>query len=193
MSKVKLLKPEHGVVYECYKGYVDEDGDRARKGQLFIFDGDITYNNHYIFAKASGRGIDIYVDYSDFESHFCPQYTERDVEEKLPTKQTPDVKIDIELVEGTWAQVKEHFAELPSALQEILKMQLPALFDTPQAFEFDEEKNIFSTRNTDTLPFFVGRGLVEKEDKMKCIVVQHNYTAELFECDGYQCIRFVRK
>jgi hypothetical protein len=188
----KLLKPERDVVYECYKGYIDEQGDRARKGQLFVFEGEDTFNKYYVFAKASGRGVGIYVNYSDFESHFCPQYTERDIEEKLPTKQTPDVKIDIELIEGTWAQVKEHFDELPSALQEILKIQMPALFDTPQAFKF-EEQNIFSTNNKLPTPFFVGNGLVNGADAMKCIVVQRGYTAELFDSpQGRQCIRFVQ-
>jgi len=66
-------KFKHDVVYRCYKGFTDRDGDRARKGQRFKLrdyydDGDI------IFAKASGRGIDIIFNEETAHQYLCPQY-----------------------------------------------------------------------------------------------------------------------
>ena len=35
----KAIKPKQGVVYECYKGFVDSGSDRVRTGQKFVWDG----------------------------------------------------------------------------------------------------------------------------------------------------------
>lgn len=68
----KAIKPQQGVVYECYKGFTDAVGDRARKGQKFVWDGETRSGGVYVFEKASGRGTEIYVPGDEFTSHFCP-------------------------------------------------------------------------------------------------------------------------
>lgn len=69
----KAIKPKQGVVYECYKGFTDPGGDRARKGQKFIWDGSKNHNgNFYELKKASGRGVEIYVPVGEFASYFYP-------------------------------------------------------------------------------------------------------------------------
>ena len=63
-------KFKHDVVYRCYKGFTDWDGDRARKGQRFKLkeyrDGNI------IFEKASGRGTDIIFREETAHQYLCP-------------------------------------------------------------------------------------------------------------------------
>ena len=73
------IKPQVGVVYECYKGFTDSHGDRCRVGQKFIFKGDeesyvknIDGEGYYYMNKASGRGTQIEVHEDKFASHFCP-------------------------------------------------------------------------------------------------------------------------
>lgn len=65
-------KFKHDVVYRCYKGFTDWDGDRARKGQRFKLkeyrDGNI------VFEKASGRGTDIIFKEETAHQYLCPQY-----------------------------------------------------------------------------------------------------------------------
>jgi len=66
-------KFEHDVVYECYKGFTDHMGDRARKGQRFklrdYYDGDL------IFEKVSGRGVDIIFKEETAHHYLCPAPT----------------------------------------------------------------------------------------------------------------------
>jgi hypothetical protein len=68
------IKPQVGVVYECYKGFTDSHGDRCRKGQKYIFKGSEAYENddYYYMDKASGRGAQIEIAKDKFASHFCP-------------------------------------------------------------------------------------------------------------------------
>jgi hypothetical protein len=71
----KTIKPKQGVVYECYKGFVDHYGDRCRTGQKFTYDGDnemAEENKYYTLDKASGRGIQIAVPLDKFVAHFIP-------------------------------------------------------------------------------------------------------------------------
>jgi len=71
----KTIKPKQGVVYECYKGFVDHYGDRCRTGQKFTYDGDnemAEENKYYTLDKASGRGIQIAVPLDKFAAHFIP-------------------------------------------------------------------------------------------------------------------------
>jgi hypothetical protein len=75
----KTIKPKQGVVYECYKGYIDSGLDRVRVGQKFVWDGD-DYGSQYSFDKASGRGICVLVPKDKFASYFIP--TEQQVETK---------------------------------------------------------------------------------------------------------------
>ena len=83
----KAIKPQQGVVYECYKGFTDHYGDRCRAGQKFIYDGDdvqsIT-NEYYTLDKASGRGMGIAVPLDKFTSHFCPAWVEPKQTETKP-------------------------------------------------------------------------------------------------------------
>ena len=67
----KTIKPKQGVVYECYKGYVDSGLDRVRVGQKFVWDGDDN-GVQYAFDKASGRGMCVLVPKDKFASHFIP-------------------------------------------------------------------------------------------------------------------------
>ena len=71
---ITKIKPQVGVVYECYKGFTDSHGDRCRKGQKFIFKGGSAYenDNYYYMDKASGRGAQIEIRKDKFASHFCP-------------------------------------------------------------------------------------------------------------------------
>jgi len=69
------IKPKQGVVYECYKGFTDQYGDRCRVGQKFIYDGDdksSAENEYYCLEKASGRGVRIVVPLDKFHSYFIP-------------------------------------------------------------------------------------------------------------------------
>jgi hypothetical protein len=69
------IKPQKGIVYECYKGFVDHYGDRCRTGQKFTYDGDngmAEENEYYTLDKASGRGIQIAVPLDKFAAHFIP-------------------------------------------------------------------------------------------------------------------------
>jgi hypothetical protein len=71
------IKPKQGVVYECYKGFTDEFGDRARVGQKFILEDDqpqelIDFNGYYVMQKSSGRGTSIAAPISNFASYFIP-------------------------------------------------------------------------------------------------------------------------
>jgi len=71
----KAIKPQQGIVYECYKGFIDQFGDRCRAGQKFTYDGDegmSEENEYYTFDKASGRGIQIAVPLDKFAAHFIP-------------------------------------------------------------------------------------------------------------------------
>ena len=65
------IKPKQGVVYECYKGYIDSGLDRVRVGQKFVWDGDDD-GSQYCLEKASGRGVCVLVPKDKFASYFCP-------------------------------------------------------------------------------------------------------------------------
>lgn len=67
----KAIKPQQGVVYECYKGYTDSGNDRVRTGQKFVWDGDDN-GSQYVLNKASGRGMSVLVPKDKFASYFCP-------------------------------------------------------------------------------------------------------------------------
>ena len=71
----KAIKPKQGIVYECYKGFVDQYGDRCRTGQKFTYDGDdreSATNEYYTLEKASGRGVRIAIPLDKFTAHFIP-------------------------------------------------------------------------------------------------------------------------
>jgi hypothetical protein len=67
----KSIKPQQGIVYECYKGFTDFNGDRCRVGQKFVYYSDYG-RDFYLMDKASGRGIDIVIPKDKFAAHFYP-------------------------------------------------------------------------------------------------------------------------
>jgi hypothetical protein len=85
----KAIKPKQGVVYECYKGFTDQFGDRCRAGQKFTYDGDngmAEENEYYTFDKASGRGIQIAVPLDKFMAHFIPAEQQTESKFKIGDK-----------------------------------------------------------------------------------------------------------
>ena len=68
----KTIRPKQGVVYECYKGFTDIGGDRCRTGQKFVWKGETKASDIYVLAKASGRGMEMYVRGEQFASYFIP-------------------------------------------------------------------------------------------------------------------------
>lgn len=195
MAKVvSMIKPERDVVYECYRGYTDQYGDRARVGQKFVFNGDII-DGCFVLAKASGRGVSIAVEDAKFAAHFCPATTPEKEDTAPQAAETP-FGVEAHLIGGTWDDVKEYLDEMPEFIKALLKRAKPELFEVPKpkpkVFEFKERENRFGTGYG--TPFFVGKGLVEKEDVLRCLVVERGYKAELFEGPiGRQCIRFVEE
>jgi hypothetical protein len=101
----KAIKPQQGVVYECYKGFTDFNGDRCRVGQKFVY-----YNDYgpdgYLMDKASGRGIDIVIPKDKFAAHFCPAAEQTEIKVKSKFKVGDKVMISDDSiwygVEDTW-------------------------------------------------------------------------------------------
>jgi hypothetical protein len=91
------IKPQVGVVYECYKGFTDSHGDRCRVGQKYIFKGGEAYENddYYYMDKASRRGAQIEIAKDKFASHFCPANCEQAKQESdIEFKVGDEVMID---------------------------------------------------------------------------------------------------
>ena len=98
----KTIKPQQGVVYECYKGFTDTAGDRCRVGQKFTWDGDTKFGDIYTFEKVSGRGLEIYVSADKFASHFIPSAEQTESEFKVGDKVRIVKSSDWYGVEGDW-------------------------------------------------------------------------------------------
>ena len=183
--------PKEGVVYECYKGFTDDYGDRARRGQKFVFfDND---NEDVILERASGRGVNIKISKDKFAAHFAPAATSEKEATAAPTAAKEPLDVEAYLITGTWEDVKEHMSELPKYIQDLLKRAKPELFEAPKpkVFEFKQNGNTFGT-SAFYNSFYVGNGLVSEKDKMKSLIVSRGWKAELFEgLHGHQCIRFV--
>ena len=81
----KAIKPKQGVVYECYKGFVDSGSDRVRTGQKFVWDGDDN-RSQYVLDKASGRGISVLVPKDKFASYFIPSSEQTESKFKVGDK-----------------------------------------------------------------------------------------------------------
>jgi hypothetical protein len=190
MSKIKS-HPREGVVYECYRGFVDRGRDRARKGQLFVVNNKkISFKDEVVMEKASGRGVCIIINKDEFQDYFCPAASTP--EEQVPSIQQDVIYSTIFHETNLWDVVEEYFELLPPAIQEWMKKEMPDRFDKSEAFKFVENDNI-ATYSTTHTPFVIGHGLVGKKDDMKCLVVNDPYKAEIFEGpSGHQCIRFVK-
>jgi hypothetical protein len=191
MSKIKS-HPREGVVYECYRGFVDRGRDRARKGQLFVVNNKkISFKDEVVMEKASGRGVCIIVNKDEFQDYFCPAASTP--EEQVPSIQQGVIYSTIFHETNLWDVVEEYFELLPQAIQEWMKKEMPDRFDKSKAFEF-AENDIFSLSLSNHVPFVIGHGLVEEKDWMKCLVITKPYTAEIFKSpQGHQCIRFVKQ
>ena len=190
MSKIKS-HPREGVVYECYRGFVDRARDRARKGQLFVFNNNkFCFMDEIVMEKASGRGVCIIVKKDEFQDYFCP--ADSTPKEQVPSIQQGVIYSTIFHETNLWDVVEEYFELLPLPIQEWMKKEMPDRFDKPKVFEF-VENDIIATYYTKHTPFIIGRALVDEKDDMKCLVVSTSYTAEIFEGpQGHQCIRFVK-
>jgi hypothetical protein len=79
----KVIRPKQGVVYECYKGFTDIGGDRCRTGQKFVWKGETKASDIYVLAKASGRGMEMYVRGEQFASYFIPSAEQTETESKF--------------------------------------------------------------------------------------------------------------
>jgi hypothetical protein len=98
----KAIKPQQGVVYECYKGFTDTAGDRCRVGQKFTWDGNTKFGDIYTFEKVSGRGLEIYVSADKFASHFIPSAEQTESKFKVGDKVRIVKSSDWYGVEGDW-------------------------------------------------------------------------------------------
>ena len=65
------IKPQRGVTYECYNGYIDRIGNRVRRGRRYYYAND-SFTNDYYFFPVSGKGFAIMVPKAKFMSHFVP-------------------------------------------------------------------------------------------------------------------------
>jgi hypothetical protein len=122
------IRPQHGVTYECYKGFTDQYNDRCRSGQKFKWSTEHDENEftgYYVMEKASGRGINIAVPVDSFHSYFIPVDAKGyvvDVNE--PQTHNPEYfnLNSMELPASMIAALKE--------LKEQIKLQFPEYFAT---------------------------------------------------------------
>ena len=70
MKKKFYIKAQLGVTYECYRGFSDYAGARARRGQRYTLQGDFT--DYYSVIPVSGQGYSKIVRKEKFASHFVP-------------------------------------------------------------------------------------------------------------------------
>jgi len=70
MSKKFFIKAQRGVTYECYMGFSDNSGVRARRGQRYAIQGD--YRDFYSVIPVSGKGYSKMIRKEKFASHFVP-------------------------------------------------------------------------------------------------------------------------
>lgn len=71
MSKTKTIRPQRGITYECYRGFTDRMGARARRGRRYVFLSDSFTGDFFMFT-VSGRGLAIAVNKKKFTAHFIP-------------------------------------------------------------------------------------------------------------------------
>jgi len=70
MSKKFYIKAQRGITYECYIGFSDWTGAKARRGQRYTLQGDFT--DYYSVIPVSGQGYSKIVRKEKFASHFIP-------------------------------------------------------------------------------------------------------------------------
>jgi len=64
------IKPQRGVTYECYMGFTDFMGNRARKGQRVYYMSE--FRDFYYMMSINGTGYGKAIDKKKFMAHFCP-------------------------------------------------------------------------------------------------------------------------
>ena len=70
MSKKFFIKAQRGITYECYRGFSDRSGARARRRQRYAMQGD--YTDYYSVIPVSGKGYSKMIRKEKFASHFIP-------------------------------------------------------------------------------------------------------------------------
>jgi len=70
MSKKFYIKAQRGVTYECYRGFSDYAGARARRRQRYALQCD--YRDFYSVICVSGQGYSKMIRKEKFASHFIP-------------------------------------------------------------------------------------------------------------------------
>ena len=70
MSKSFVIKAQYGVTYECYMGFSDGSGAKARRGQRYALWCD--YRDFYSVIPVSGKGYSKMIKKEKFASHFVP-------------------------------------------------------------------------------------------------------------------------
>jgi hypothetical protein len=99
----KAIQPKQGIVYECYKGFTDFNGDRCRVGQKFVYYSDYG-RDFYLMDKASGRGIDIVIPKDKFAAHFCPAAEQTETKAKSKFKVGDKVMISDDSSWLSWSE-----------------------------------------------------------------------------------------
>lgn len=73
MKKTNNNKPQRGVTYKCIKSFTDKWGDRARKGQYLVLEGEYRgwpEGDICVVKALSGRGQNKAVLSKKFNEHF---------------------------------------------------------------------------------------------------------------------------
>ncbi len=70
MSKKFYIKAQRGVTYECYIGFSDWTGAKARRGQRYALQSD--FRDYYSLTPVSGKGYSKMIRKDKFASHFVP-------------------------------------------------------------------------------------------------------------------------
>ena len=68
---MKKIKAQFGVTYECYMGFTDRTGTRARRKRRYVFISD-SFTDDFFMFPVSNRGYAVMVPKKEFASHFVP-------------------------------------------------------------------------------------------------------------------------
>jgi hypothetical protein len=91
--------------------------------------------------------------------------------------------------------LKKYWDILPEIVQNSLRKTYPGEFAPPKPiiFQFEQDQNL-TTLYFGDLPIIVGSGLVDFEDRLKCLLVASQWTPEIFQTrENRTAIRFVKK
>jgi hypothetical protein len=92
--------------------------------------------------------------------------------------------------------LKKYWDILPEIVQNSLRKTYPGEFAPPKPiiFQFEQDQNLTTSMYGD-LPIIVGSGLVDFEDRLKCLVVEDSWYPVIFNVKGENrtAIRFIKK